>query len=337
MFESNVGIRAEYQLSVKKNDTGEVVQQTGISKNIITNFAFNSDKGLFYTGFAGLTLAVTTVSDEPTVENHLCPSNLIKTTTKLLANTDTTEVNEDDNYWITKLQNERRFEVGMLEGTYHEVGLLSGAGNVYENNEQKSSFISRTLIKDHRGIPTPIVVAKDEFVDCVVTLYFYVKKESRGTLQMVARDNSLIKNIGYRILTGKGKGDSYGMRYSQGDVALVQSVEFYSDAFFQSGLMNEKIGTGAGVPVPAEYRDHVFNLVPQSISNTRGVRDNVLYYEQGFFLTILHANFPIRIMRAVQSIFGQRQITWIIFDEPIEKTADMIMDFTLTATISRKT
>lgn len=329
MFDNKVGIRAEYQLTVKKS-TGEVVQQTGVSKNIITNFAFTSE-GLIKTGLTRLIPCLTDSAVEPTIDNHLYPDSKVKAAYNII-DAGTALTYEEGEYIVSKLTNETRFDVGRLDGTYSEIGLMARDYRVEISREYMRGLVSRTLIKDHRGIPTPIVVAQDEFVDCITTIYLYFKKETRGTVPLVARDNSLIKNVGYRLIIGK----NHSGRISSSDNTnrLLDYLYTFGDGYFNSGKLN--IGPDVQY-APADWTHEMFSIEPKSIQYGRDrFENNSVILTQATFLTILQSNFPIRVIAARQRIFNQSFITWIIFDEPIEKTSDMIMDLQFNAIIGRK-
>lgn len=169
-------LRGRYQLRRVKAVTGEIVEETPWSDNLITASGIDS---LFLNTTISLCAVVGSGNTAPAAGNTRLASFLAGTTT-IQAFVNSTQYTTAP-YYI--LQSKTfRFAEGVAAGNISECGIaLTGT----PSQANSVNLFSRALIKDGAGNPTSVTVLADEFLDLVWEYYTYIPYGLTGTFSQV--------------------------------------------------------------------------------------------------------------------------------------------------------
>lgn len=199
---TNYGIEGYFRLVVRKANTGNIVKDTGLFKNIITNYGMNFIAGT--TGvFNGCTVGSGTTPES--VTDVGIQTFVARTNTTAPGGDPTNSVGSTVEPYYSKMTATWRFAQGVAVGNISEVGVIA---NYVAPNYQ---LWSRTLIKDSSGNPVTITVLADEILD----VYY----EARIYLQSTATTGSITilgNSYSYRILSAALTSSIHGRIFSRG-------------------------------------------------------------------------------------------------------------------------
>lgn len=154
-------VAGEYTICRRKAATGQLVQQVGPFKNLITNIGLNR----FGTGNCDVAF-VGTGTATPNVTNTALQAELAQTTTR--TGLPTVTRSSGTPYWVSRSVT-WRFNAGEATGNISEVGI----GWIDYTPSPTSRCFSRALVVDGGGSPVTITVLADEVLDITYTIKYY--------------------------------------------------------------------------------------------------------------------------------------------------------------------
>lgn len=161
---STIKLEGEYTIKKYKADTGQLIQEIGPFKNLITNQGL--DRAGATSGTVVESVFVGTGTATPAVTDTVLGNYLAYTSSVQVAwNAATTRGGSPD-YWVQG-SGTWRFGVGVAAGNLTEVGV--GWGNSLATHK----VFSRALIVDSGGSPVTLTVLSDEYLDVTYSLRVY--------------------------------------------------------------------------------------------------------------------------------------------------------------------
>lgn len=179
---ASCGVGAIFKCVVRKNDTHEIVKESGEFKNLVL------DTGLARMGVgAWASHCIVGSGNSTPTAGQTSLDSLIATTTTTINDSSASsgiQVETEPEYWFCRRL--WRFAVGVATGNLSEVALGWGA----------SSLWNRALIKDRFGNPTTITVLSDEYLDVLCEIRFY-PKNSTGSFNVIDKLGAIVSTHTY--------------------------------------------------------------------------------------------------------------------------------------------
>lgn len=191
---SEYGVEGYFRIVVRKAETGAVVSDSGLFKNIITNYGMNFIAG-FLGGsgvFSGCTVGNGTTPES--ITDVSIQSFVARTNTFAPSGNPSPAVGSTTSPFYAKCTATWRFPQGAAVGNLTEVGVIA---NYIAPNYQ---LWSRTLIKDVNGNPITITVLADEILDVYYEARLY-PQEIQTTGSITISGSSYAYKVGSSDLT----------------------------------------------------------------------------------------------------------------------------------------
>lgn len=282
---SKVGLSGNYQLRAIKAATGEVMRETTVFSNLITNSGFEAimDSGIrniqrFEAGSS---------SREPSVTDTGIVS-LIGSSTNTVTFPDTYLAGTEGSYYIVRKFRSRGNE-GAIVGNVAEIAIKvrksSGSGG--------SPLLSRALVKDSNNNPTTITVLADEYLEIDWVLYQYIMPESSGVINIEV--DGVLESFGYQM-------KPYALNSSARPYG---SASANATMFFEHSVISRDVLTGSSKSGYDTFRStkgvysnksikYTYSLALNTGNNVSGI--NCLYLH---FHGFLSANYQLVLSRPI--------------------------------------
>lgn len=284
---SKVGLSGNYQLRAIKAATGEVMRETTVFSNLITNSGFEA---IMDSGIRNIqSFEAGSSSREPSVTDTGIVS-LIGSSTNTVTFPDTYLAGTGGSYYIVRKFRSRGNE-GAIVGNVAEIAIKvmkssgSGSGGY--------PLLSRALVKDSNNNPTTITVLADEYLEIDWVLYQYIMPESSGFINIEV--DGVLESFGYQM-----KPYALNDAVRAGDSASVRASMLFEHSVISRDILtgSRKTGRDTFISTKGVYSNksikYTYSLALNTGNNVSGINCLYLHFD-GF----LHSNYQLVLSRPI--------------------------------------